>query len=72
MKVKYKEDKNFREENGFGRCPDLTDGKVYEADEELVEINGETRCFVYDDSGDEDPTPYPVEIFDIEPEMATA
>jgi hypothetical protein len=64
MKVK------FIQSRDEGEFPDLTDGKIYDADEETVEINGEMRYFVYDDSGDEDPTPYPVGIFDVEPEMA--
>jgi hypothetical protein len=57
MKVKFVQSKTKDE------FPDLTDGKVYEAEAESIELNGETRYFVYDDSGEEDPTPYPVGIF---------
>jgi hypothetical protein len=57
MRVKFLQSKTADE------FPDLTDGKVYDADTDTIEINGENRYFVYDDSGDEDPTPYPVEIF---------
>jgi hypothetical protein len=60
MKVKFVQSKTQDE------FPDLTDGKVYQAEDETIELNGETRYFVYDDSGDEDPTPYPVDIFAVD------
>jgi hypothetical protein len=60
MRIKFVQSKTNDE------FPDLTDGKVYEAEEDTIDLNGETRYFVYDDCGDEDPTPYPINIFDIE------
>jgi hypothetical protein len=59
MKVKFFANRHS------GRFPDLTDGKVYEADEDTIEVNGETRYYVYDDDDDEDPTPYPISVFDV-------
>jgi hypothetical protein len=70
VKVRYIEDKEFLERKGFKRCPDLTDGKIYEAEDETFEMLGEIRRNVYDDDSsgnydEEDPTPYPVEYFEV-------
>jgi hypothetical protein len=52
--------------------PDLTDGQIYDAEDEPIEILGETRYMVYDDSGDVDPTPYDAKVFEVETSLAMA